>query len=201
MRPIANFTLHAILAAALAALATTSAAAGEARLTLGGSTAGAGGGGHIEVDSYSWGAIQSGAGLGGWSRVDGLAVNLGAVEQAGAASSDMSIKGSKIGQNVPTAETPPTLTLKRRRISAIPKQEVETARDAASGQASGKRQHEPAAPGSLSLAASIPGCAAGTAYPAGVLQTETARYQLEDLVLIRCASDSVSFNYGQVAVR
>lgn len=29
MRPIANFTLHAILAAAIAALATTSAAAGD----------------------------------------------------------------------------------------------------------------------------------------------------------------------------
>lgn len=200
MRPVANFTLHAILAAALAALATTSAAAGEARLTLGGSTAG-GGGSHIKVENYSWGSTHSSAGLGGWSKVDGLAVNLGSMEQAGAASSDMSIKGSKIKQNAPTAEVPPTLTLKRGRISAIPKYEVETARDAASGQASGKRQHQPAAPGSLTLRASLPGCAAGTAYPTGVLQTETARYELEDLVVIRCASDSVSFNYGRVVVR
>jgi len=68
MRPTASFTLHAILAACLAALAATSAAAGrmDAWITIGGingeegdrSTQGSQGQ-HLEVHSYHWGVMPA----------------------------------------------------------------------------------------------------------------------------------------------
>lgn len=68
MRPV-NFTLHAILAACLAALAASSAAAGgpvidnEGHVWLSGAIFGSHGssqGGHLEVHSYQWGAVPAG---------------------------------------------------------------------------------------------------------------------------------------------
>jgi hypothetical protein len=198
MRPVASFTLHAILAAALAALATTSAAAGEARLTLGGTAAGEGG--HIDVQSYSWGETGSGSGLGGWAKMDGLAVDFDRTEQPRPTRGDTAMKGSAIGQSAP-AGTPQTVTFSRGRISAIPKAEVATARDAGSGQAGGKRQPEPPAQGSLTVRASLHGCATGTAYSSAELQTSAARYELKDVVIASCAADSFSLSYAGVTTR
>ena len=71
MRPIMNFTLHATLAAALIAFASTGAAAAGAYLKLGdikGDRAeGPGKGDWIEIDSYQWGAAR-GAQSGGGKR-------------------------------------------------------------------------------------------------------------------------------------
>ena len=65
MRPIANFTLHAALATALAALAATSAAAAsdyylKFDTIKGESAAKASGGKQIEIESWSWGTTMAG---------------------------------------------------------------------------------------------------------------------------------------------
>ena len=64
MRPIANFTLHAALAAALAALAAASAAAAsdyylKFDTVKGESAAKASGGKQLEIESWSWGATNA----------------------------------------------------------------------------------------------------------------------------------------------
>ena len=90
MRPIANFTVHAIIAAAIAALATTSAAA-QARLTMG--NEGVGGSPQaaksdkpriavLEVRSFKWGTLGDTANLGSWAKADGLDVTWDVVEYA-----------------------------------------------------------------------------------------------------------------------
>lgn len=118
MRPITSFTLHAILATAIAALATASAAAGPAYLRFepikGDSSAH--GRGEIEVVSYSWGQAQA---AGRVNKVDGFTVKQGVkpadgakggnvefewkVEEGESAppppAGDMTLKGSKIGEN------------------------------------------------------------------------------------------------------
>lgn len=84
MRPVASFTLHAILAAALAALATTSAAGGgPAILTFGdepGGTPQAAKGDKpriavLEIMAFEWGTSADSINLGSWAKADGLAVN------------------------------------------------------------------------------------------------------------------------------
>ena len=102
MRPIANFTLHAMLAAAIAALATASAAA-QSPPTLRivtetpGLPSGAGGRGeHIEIESFQWGTTQQARTfVKSWS-TSGDADDRPA---AGRAGKDMTLKGSTIGQN------------------------------------------------------------------------------------------------------
>lgn len=218
MRPTANFAFHAILAAALAALAASSAAAqyvaGNFQLMLGGESSGgyissaeggtaAAGGGHIEIESYQWGAVSSATNLGSWSKVDGLGVKMDPIENSGAASSDMAMKGSKIGENAPAA--PPSATLKRgQRISAIPRAEVTSPRDIATGQASGKRQHAPASPGSLRVKVKMPwlSCRVGARYPELRLAGDGGIYRVKDAVVSSCGggrpTEEIAFNYAKV---
>jgi len=79
MRPVANFTLHAILAAALAALAASSAAAAPpfslvtSSFKNSGSSSGKAHRDEIEVLSYSFGQSQAGR----VSKVDGFTVKQG----------------------------------------------------------------------------------------------------------------------------
>ena len=55
--------------------------------------------GEIEIHSFHWGATRQpqGQDLGSWSKADGLGVNMG----SSPASSDITMKGSKIGENAP----------------------------------------------------------------------------------------------------
>jgi hypothetical protein len=88
--------------------------------------------------------------------------------------------------------------------------EVKSPRDAASGQASGKRMHKPRwvyepeplnAAGSLTVKASVPGCAPGQRYGGAQFAGGGKLYQLSDVVIAGCAPDAVSLNYRKVTVK
>jgi type VI protein secretion system component Hcp len=209
MRPITSFTLHAMLAAVLTAFAATSAAAQF--LALGDSIPGATAGKDsrekwIEIQSWQWGttsAAKFGA-VGGMHR-----------------DSDMSMKGSKIGQNArESGEKGGTEDIN---IGVGELQEANPAgvvspRDAASGQATGKRQHKPmtitkemdaASPalvqkrqhgwvtvskpldrGRVRVKVKFPwaSCAVGNRYPAITLGDRANSYQLRDVTVASCGS-------------
>lgn len=192
MRPVTNFTLHAILAAALAALAASSAAAGEPAvkpgtvvkvspsesraakqehyftITLQEGQAGGKSDGfekQIQIESWQWGRV---------SKVDDFTMKQGVkpavpgqfgewiadVERPDA-KGDMTLKGSKIGENARPVR-PSDVTMKRG-TSAAPVGGVRVAsgdiegstvgasetltvgRAQTEGQATGKRQHKPIA--------------------------------------------------------
>ena len=166
MRPVTNFTLHAILAAALAALAASSAAAepavsGEVFVRL---PSGAHGKGeHIEIQSYQWGSSQAGRVSGVKPADPGQNGEWSAdVEKPseGAASGDVTLKGSKIGQNS-TRVRRSDITMKRSTSQTRPVGGVRVASGDVDGsgsgasetltvggsqtesQATGKRQHKP----------------------------------------------------------
>lgn len=212
MRPTANFTFHAILAAALAALATSSAAAGDALKLL--ATTGpikAGDGKHIDVLSYSFGVSENRA--------------KGKVEHEWKVEEGESAPPPRGGVRVAAGDLDGD---GRADISA--KQDVKSPRDASAGLPTGKRQHKPVTitkewdssspaavtekrqhgwvtvskpveQGSLRLKGSLPGCAVGATYPQAVLQTAAARYELTEVIISSCAADSVSLDYAKVKVR
>lgn len=91
MRPIANFTLHAILAAAIAALATASAAAGgPATIKLGRND---GRVQQLEIQSYQWGPRQTTSAEGRWIPI---------TERPSLATGEPSAKAT--GENVQSAQ-------------------------------------------------------------------------------------------------
>lgn len=81
-------------------------------------------------------------------------------------------------------------------------------RDAASGLPTGKRQHEPVTfskpldknAGSVTIAASLPDCRAGTVYSTVELgDSETGEaVTLYDAAVSTCAAEQVSFNYTKI---
>ena len=107
---------------------------------------------------------------------------------------------------------------------------VTSPRDAASGQATGRRTHKPvtftkewgsATPqlarpletGSMTLNVKLPGCAVGTRYPSAELTTSGGRYAFQDVVVASCGgasgggaggslpTEQVTLNYAKVKVR
>lgn len=197
MRPIANFTFHAMLAAVLAAVAATSAAAGQARLTLGGGAA-AGGGGHIEIESYSWGAAKLQPGGGG----------------AGAAQKDMVMKGSAIGENapegrwVPITQRPGMATGDPGRDSQAAKKPKTTTKLLAPGATKpttgAAPNPTPPGKGSVWIRVSSPwnACRVGAHYPSLELSDGGQSYQLQDVTVASCgdgATEEVAFYYNRIA--
>lgn len=187
MRPIASFTLHAVLAAVLAAVAATSAAAGNARLTIGGTSAG--GGGHFEVESYSWGAAKLQPGGNG-----------------GAAQKDIVMKGASIGENaphgrwIPITERPGLATGDLNDDgSAAAKKPKTTAKMLApgAGKPTSVRQY---GAGRLTIG-SLPGCTVGAGYPDALLETAAARYELKEVIVTGCSPEGASLDYVKVVVR
>lgn len=221
MRLSANFTLHPILAACLAAFAASSAAAAPPTggkeevyftITLTDARAADGKGQHLEVHSYQWGAVPTGYKLDrvfvkSWStsgdadapppsgsgrnemKMEDSAGRVDQMQPGGPASGNMVMKGSTIGQN-----------------------------SAASGQATGKRQHKPmvmrgyydqAAPpprGSLTVLASGASCRVGTRYPSLALNGRGKSYWLQDVQVADCGdgaapTEQITFVYGKVSVR
>jgi len=86
--------------------------------------------------------------------------------------------------------------------------EVQSPRDAASGQATGKRMHkplmiydEPLAAGSLTLRASVPGCTPGDRYAGAQFAAGGKLYELRDVVISGCAPNGVLLNYRKVTVK
>jgi hypothetical protein len=189
MRPIANFTLHAILAAALAAFAATSAAAGsfDAFLELGsirGETEAHQDqrSQHIELLSYSFGASRV-------SKIDGFTVKQG-------------VKPYKLDRVfVKSWSTSGDADSGRRLdVAAVDGQP-------AAGQATGKRMHKPLRMrmvydgGSVTLSGRFPFCRVGTAYDSVAIGHGNERYEMQDVTVTACSSESMSLNFKKVTVR
>jgi type VI protein secretion system component Hcp len=195
----------ASLTAAAVALATISAPAGAGStdylLELGGVEGETQDDKHknqIEILSYSWGATRADA------LTDGLLIVRGVNAQpAAGASKDMTLKGSKIGENS-------TATAGGVRVAVG---DVDgDGRAEASGQATGKRMHKPLrlsaplATGSVTMRGKFPGCMVGARYPTMRLGNAARRYTLQDAVITSCATvrggaapmEEVSFNYAKI---
>ena len=187
----------------------------------------------IEILSYSWGATQSSSGYGGGhgtgkvnvhdismskmpssnvqqgngkadALTDGLLIVRGVnAEPTAEAGKDMTLKGSKIGENS-------TATTGGVRVAVG---DVDgDGRAEASGQATGKRMHKPLrlsaplATGSVTMRGKFPGCTVGAHYPTIRLGNAAKRYTLQDAVITSCATvpggaapmEEVSFNYAKI---
>jgi hypothetical protein len=208
MRPIANFTLHALLAAAIAALAASSAAAAPASLKLGGppeGTAGRDHRGEIEVASWSFGPIGDGARV---SKVDGFAIKQGAARSAGSGGTNQILMNDTAGKaQDPSSHGTWIADVERPQVAErsdpvetfLFKMNVESPRDVASGQARGKRGAPPAQ-GVLTVAGTLPDCAVGDSISEAALQTAEARYDLSGLVITGCTPGNLTLRYAKVVV-
>jgi len=231
MRPIANFTLHAILAAALAAFAATGAAASkfDAWLELGdirGETEAHKDqrNQHIELLSYSFGASQV---LGG--RVVTVADAIKALEEsrrrsdasAGrGASNEVSMDDTAGREKMqPGGGSASGVGVKRVFVKSwstsgdagrFPGRGVDIAAidgQGASGQATGKRTHNPLRArmyydeGSVTLAGRFPACRVGAAYPSAAIGHGTERYDMQDVTVTACSPEGMSLNFKKVTVR
>jgi hypothetical protein len=195
MRPVANFTLHAILAAALAALATTSAAAGgPAILTLG--SEGVGGAPRaaksdkpriavLEIMAFEWGTAADSINLGSWSKADGLAVSWDVPDSAA--------RVSKIDG----------FTVKQKAVEG-------------SGLPTGKRQHKPfslARPldkGSVWIRVASPwaDCRVGKRFPSLEISDGTQAHRLVNATVAGCGrtgsaaggpTEEIAFTYNRIS--
>lgn len=195
MRPIANFTLHAILAAAIAALATASAAAGGpavltfATETTGGAPLAAKGDkpriAVLELMAFEWGSAADSVNLGSWAKADGLAVNW---DTPGSAARVNKVDSFSVKQKAAEGS-------------------------AASGLATGKRQHKPftlAAPldkGSVWIRVATPwaDCRPGARYPSLSISDGTKTYRLVGVTVSGCGrsasearpTEEVAFYYNK----
>ena len=198
MRPIANFTLHAILAAALAALAAlaaTSAAAGQgdAWVDFGNIQGEADAqkdtrSQHIELLSYSFGG----------PRVT-VADAIKFLEEAKASSDASAGKGAKNerGKMQPGGGSASGGGVKRVFVKSW----------STSGYASAERTHKPLRmrmiydEGSVALNGRFPACRVGAAYPTATVGQGDERYEMQDVTVAACAPDSMSLNFKKVTVR
>ena len=196
MRPIANFTLHAILAAALAALAATSAAASkfDAWLEIGsirGETEDKSSdhGGHIELLSYSFGA----------SRVVTVADAIAAIDEAKAKSDASAGKGAsnERGKMQPGGGSAQGAGVKRVFVKSW----------STSGDASDQRTHKPLRMrmeydgGSVTLSGRFPACHVGASYANAAVGQGDERYDMRDVTVAACSPGSMSLNFKKVTVR
>ena len=230
MRPTANFTLHAILAACLAALAASSAAAAkpvidnEGHVYLTGAIFGSGGASQrqqIEVHGFTWGPRQSALKLDrnyvkSWSTSGDAAPPPpgGGRNQVRMEDSAGAAEAAKERQAGMTDLQADKLDQPSGRVTGLA---VDPA-DPASGLPTGKRQHKPmvargyydqAAPppsGSLIVLASSASCRVGARYPTLSLKGRGKTYVLQDLQVADCGSgagpeEQITFVYGKVIVR
>jgi hypothetical protein len=179
MRPIANFTLHAILAAALAALAATSAAAGQfdAFLELGGIRGEADAtrdrpSQHIELLSYSFGTSRV-------SKVDAFAVKQGVKPYK---PDRVFVKSWSTGG---VAAPPRGAGLNGMAMDDTAGKEKDGYYDA----------------GSVTLSGRFPACRVGAAYPAASIGHGDQLYEMQDVTVAACSSEGMSLNFKKVTVR
>lgn len=213
MRPIANFTLHAILAACLAAVAASSAAAAPERrsgkeaiyytITLTNvAPQQQDKGQHLEVQSWHWGMPNDAPGVGG------VSVGAGDINDSRSGHSMLGAS-DKITVGANRTESNPTSG----RVTGLATDPAEPT----AAQATGKRQHRPFAArgiydqgapppsGSLTVLANAGSCNLGARYPSLTLAGEGKAYLLEDVRVAGCAasgpSEEITFVYGKVRVR
>lgn len=210
MRPVANFTLHAILAAAIVALATTSAAA-QAQLTIGnegigGSPQGAKGDKpRIAVLEFKWGTTTDSTALGGWAKAEGLDVTWDVAEHRGVSKIDsLTIKQKPAQQGFAPGNTKySNVKLTRANSgtetsggSPVGGNETITTHGnrTESGLPTGKRQHKPfvlAQPlgkGSvwIRVASAWTACRVGERFPTMELSDGGKAYRLEGVTVANC---------------
>ncbi len=179
-------------------------------------------GGEIEIHSFSWGASKTPAGI---REVSGLKSEVDVIESTGTAGKDMTLKGSKIGENstapagewvadierpaakrLPGKRTPPTVTLKRG-TSAAAADGVQVAAGDIDGDGRAALAR-PLAAGSVTVRGKFPSCTVGARYPSLELGAGATRYTLQDVVITSCGGDAaagdalpmeeVSFNYAKI---
>ena len=196
MRPIANFTFHAILAAALAALAATSAAAGKSDAWVDfGDLQGESDAQrdppsqHIELLSYSFGG----------SRVVTVADAIKAIEESHHSSDASAGNGarSERAKMQPGGGSASSAGVKRVFVKSW----------STSGDASAERTHKPLRMrmeydgGSATLSGRFPACRVGAAYPTATVGQGDERYEMQDVTIAACSPDSMSLTFKKVTVR
>ena len=203
MRPLTNFTLHAVLAAALVAFAATGAAAKEphyytielTNASIAQTSGATGKDGKIPILSFLWGTKQTATGTrtssGGGTNE--MRMDDTAGKERTRASSDMTMKGSKIGENAAIGQ-------------AIGDMAAEGNEDRA--QATGKRQHKPllmrghydsSAPpprGSLTVLAGGGTCRVGARYPSLQLSGGGRTHVLQGVTVTSCGGASAAAGDG-----
>jgi hypothetical protein len=221
MRPTTSFTIHAILAACLAALAASSAAAGKEQvyytITLTNARATDSGGQQLGVQSFQWGPQQSALKLDrnyvkSWS-TSGDAQSGGGQNELGmddTAGKERDAASSGRVTGIVSDPADPAATGASERITV--------GGSHAEGQATGKRQHKPLVArgyydtstppprGSLTVLASGP-CQVGTRYPSMTLNGGGKSYVLQEVRVADCGTatagpeEQITFVYGKVTVR
>ena len=196
MRPIANFTFHAILAAALAAFAATSAAAGrfDAWLELGdirGETEAHADqrSQHIDLLSYSFGG----------SRVVTVADAMKAIEESRHSSDASAGKGAsnERGKMQPGGGSASGAGVKRVFVKSW----------STSGDAAAERTHKPLRMrmeydgGNVTLKGRFPACRVGSTYGGATVGQGDERYEMRDVTVAACSPDSMSLTFKKVTVR
>ncbi|HXG81327.1 MAG TPA: hypothetical protein VNJ05_05960 [Sphingomicrobium sp.] len=216
MRPTANFTVHAALAAALIALAATSAAAagppvidneGHVYLTfnLMGSAGSGDRGGQIEIDSYSWGETKAA----GKQKVGPLASGGGANEismddtagneqmqpDGGDSAAGTGLQAESEGQGL---DRP---TFGEKFMSQMTKMGSIEGGIAGAGT-------EPPPRGTLSVKVKVPwlACAEGREFLSLQLSDGARQYVLRNVTVAGCGAsggpeESITFVYGKLDVR
>ena len=228
MRPVANFTLHAILAAALAALASTSAAAGgPALLTLGTES---GGGPQaaasdkpriavLELMAFEWGTAADSINLGSWAKADGLAVSW---DVPGSASRglDAGMKRLEAQDRLGDAARSSGGSNRMAMDDSAGREKLQpgggSSGAGASGLPTGKRQHKPfslATPldkGSVWIRVASPwaDCRVGKRYPSLAISDGTRNYRLLGATVAGCGRtaaaadrpvEEVAFTYSKIS--
>lgn len=231
MRPIANFTLHAIAAATLAAFAATSAAAqSDTYLALGDSIPNASGrdrGQHIDVLSYSFGVSETRAKGGNveyqWKVEEGESAPPPPTGGVRVASGD--VDGDSQAAKKPRTTTKmlvpgatrPTSGATSGRVAGIASDPSDPAaakhKDftvTKSLDAATPKLAKPLDRGSVwvRLASPWAACRVGARYPSLVLASGAERHRLEDVTVSSCgagASDgpeeSITFVYGKLGAK
>ena len=151
------------------------------RLPAGASAARAGGHGEqIDVHSFSWRAAQPGS---------------GSPAKSGRGSSDIIMKGSKIGENAPRGGGINEMSMD----DSAGKEKTQ----AGAGEWIADVERPQSSGGSVWIRVAMPwtGCRAGTRYPNIELGDGAVSYQLRDVVVTRCTAGGASLNYASVSVR
>ena len=203
MRPAASFTLHAIFAACLAALAASSAAAegrrvidneskGFFQMRLGGTAGDVSEG--FAITGYRFGPTRAAR---SWAKVDGLGVSWDVPDAQAGYYSPANTKYSnvKLGRSDGAAASG--------RVTGLATDPPEPA----SGLPTGKRMHKPVVltrpldRGSVALRGSFAGCEVGKRYAGAQFAGGGMMYQLEDVVVADCGQGGAILNYAKVKVR